>query len=244
MATKKAGRLAIPLGRPGRATSRRFSLSTIVPAEDLTNAHRHLSRRHSDSFTLGSIYCESFLNDFETNVFVDGDLIVRLALVDAFEHASLTVTGKLAAKLFVGADIWAEVGGEADLEYGDGYCLPIGWEGQGDASGQVIRSVHSEQETVDFVAIPANLGGGYLFDGTTFRRPFAGGQYLTCPWGVTMSESACKSRSNNPSLKRSKRIDCAGVKLRPIYARTRIYGRIRSFDASVQLKVTISSYFT
>ncbi len=33
--------------------------------------------------------------------------------------------------------IWAEVGGVADFEYGEGYCLPIGWR---DAARQSIEA--------------------------------------------------------------------------------------------------------
>ena len=98
---------------------------------------------------LGNIRCDNFVNAYDTAVFVDGDLAAQSAIVNGFEHASLTVVGKLSTSLFVGFDIWAEVGRGADMEYGHGYCLPIGWErsGDGDASRQVIRPARSKEET-------------------------------------------------------------------------------------------------
>jgi hypothetical protein len=69
---------------------------------------------------LGDVVCHSFFNEYGKCTFVDGRLEARDLLVNAFEDSALVV-------IFFGEDLWAEVGGNATMEYGYGYCLPIGY---------------------------------------------------------------------------------------------------------------------
>ncbi len=76
---------------------------------------------------LGDVICHSFFNEYGKCTFVDGKLEARDLLVNAFEDSALVVTRHLRTNFFYGEDIWAEVGGSATMEYGEGYCLPIGY---------------------------------------------------------------------------------------------------------------------
>jgi len=72
-------------------------------------------------------------------------------IVNAFEDSSLIVTGSLKTKFFYGKDIWATVGGTADMEYGIGYCLPIGYT---NAAAQAVRPRHDKESSTALLAIP------------------------------------------------------------------------------------------
>ncbi|WP_342362634.1 hypothetical protein [Terrarubrum flagellatum] len=85
---------------------------------------------------LGDVISLSFSSEYGKCVFIDGDLQSRDMIINAFGDSSLIVTGLLTTKFFYGEDIWAEVGDGADIEYGYGYCLPIGYS---DATRQAIR---------------------------------------------------------------------------------------------------------
>jgi len=86
---------------------------------------------------VGNVRCTAFSGHCGKCTFVDGDLNASELILNAYEDSSLVVTGDLKTKLFYGKDIWAEVGGVADFEYGEGYCLPIGWR---DAARQLIEA--------------------------------------------------------------------------------------------------------
>lgn len=77
---------------------------------------------------IGDVKCIAFANDYSKGTIIDGDLTATDLIVNAFEDSGLWVTRNLKTKFFYGVDIWAEVGGRAEMDYGDGYCLPIGYQ--------------------------------------------------------------------------------------------------------------------
>lgn len=85
---------------------------------------------------LGDVVCDAFFNEYGKCSFVDGKLDARELVVNAFGDSALVVTGNLTTNFFYGQDMWVEIGGRASIEYGDGYCLPIGY---GDAAVEAVR---------------------------------------------------------------------------------------------------------
>ena len=91
---------------------------------------------------LGDLICHSFFNEYGKCTFVDGKLDARDLLVNAFGDSSLVVTRHLCTNFFFGEDIWADVGGGASMEYGVGYCLPIGFTA---AAAEAITPRHGRR---------------------------------------------------------------------------------------------------
>lgn len=85
---------------------------------------------------LGDVVCNAFFNEYGKCSFVDGRLEARDLVVNAFGDSALVVTGNLTTNFFYGQDMWAEIGGRASMEYGDGYCLPIGYD---DAAAEAVQ---------------------------------------------------------------------------------------------------------
>lgn len=108
---------------------------------------------------LGNVTCRSLLGGDNVIILVDGHLEAKEAIVNGFEHASLSVMRTLRTKLFVGEDIWAEVGDGAVMEYGCGYCLPLGY---GDAQHQAIGPIKGKAETLAIVSVPPRPTGYFL----------------------------------------------------------------------------------
>jgi hypothetical protein len=97
---------------------------------------------------LGSIRCKAFANHYAKCGFVDGDLEAEDLIVNAYEDCSLIVIGSLKTYYFLGRDIWAEVGAGAVMDYGQGFCLPIGYT---EAPEQVIEPQHDEAVSDDLI---------------------------------------------------------------------------------------------
>jgi len=91
---------------------------------------------------IGNVTCRAFSGHYGKCTFIDGNLNASELVLNAYGDSSLVVTGDLKTKLFHGKDIWAEVGGVADMEYANGYCLPIGYK---DAAKQAIRARSSKK---------------------------------------------------------------------------------------------------
>jgi hypothetical protein len=100
---------------------------------------------------LGDLVCHSFFNEYGKCAFVDGNLDARDLLVAAFGDSALVVTRHLSTNFFYGEDIWAEVGAGATMEYGAGYCLPIGYTA---AAAEAITPNHGEEASLALL----NLG--------------------------------------------------------------------------------------
>ena len=91
---------------------------------------------------LGHVACTSFASGDRKCTFIDGNLETDSLVLNAFDDSALVVTGNLRTHFFYGRDIWAEVGGTAEIHYGDGYCLPIGYT---EAGYQAIKPMHDRE---------------------------------------------------------------------------------------------------
>lgn len=98
---------------------------------------------------MGDVTCNAFANEYGKCSVIDGHLKVRDILLNSFEDSALFVTGDLATRFFFGSDIWAEVGGGATMDYGEGYCLPIGYD---NAAAQAVYPNHGEAESLELLA--------------------------------------------------------------------------------------------
>ncbi len=116
---------------------------------------------------LGHVECDVFANSYGKCAFVDGNLEATELVLNAFADSALSVMGNLRTRFFYGLDIWAEVGGRVEMEYGEGYCLPLGGE---------IRPVHPRHSAdaslalLDF-AHTDDLGPHHLLDAIREGRP-------------------------------------------------------------------------
>jgi hypothetical protein len=97
---------------------------------------------------IGNVSCAAFDGHYGKCTFIDGNLIASEVIMNLYQDSSLVVTGDLKTKLFYGEDMWAEVGGVADFEYGNGYCLPIGYR---NAAGQAIRAHRTNNVSIERV---------------------------------------------------------------------------------------------
>jgi hypothetical protein len=113
---------------------------------------------------LGNVRCRHFISCYDTCSIIDGDLDPSQSLINGFPDSGLWVTGALHTRLFIGFDIWAEVGAGAIMDYGIGYCLPIGYV---DAAAEAINPLHGEEETARIV-VPKPEEGGYGFETKQF----------------------------------------------------------------------------
>ena len=91
---------------------------------------------------VGRVACEVFASHFGKCTLIDGDLDATRLIINAFPDSALVVTGTLRTNFFYGWDIWAEVGGGAEMAFGEGYCLPIGYQ---NAAAEVIEPRHDIQ---------------------------------------------------------------------------------------------------
>ena len=94
---------------------------------------------------IGDVRCRSFSNEYGKVAFIDGDLEAEHLILNSYEDSSLSVTGTLKTYFFHGQDIWATVGIGAFMEYGVGYCLPMGYS---NAEAQAIMPRHDEETSL------------------------------------------------------------------------------------------------
>ncbi len=120
----------------------------------------------------GSVSCRHFISNHGACGFIDGDLSARESVINGFADSSLSITGILTTRLFIGCDIWAEVGAGAQMDYGVGYCLPIGYR---DAEAEAIQPRHSEAETAR-VVVPRRKADGYLLASEPFAKLIRAGK--------------------------------------------------------------------
>jgi hypothetical protein len=113
---------------------------------------------------VGDVRCRHFIGYYDSCSIVDGDLDARQSVINGFSDSGLWVTGALRTRLFIGFDIWAEVGAGAVMDYGIGYCLPIGYS---DAAEEAINPLHDEEETAR-VVVPKPAESGYGFEAKQF----------------------------------------------------------------------------
>lgn len=111
---------------------------------DLANPYDEGFDEGGQFIVLGNVRCRAFINEYGKVSMVDGALEASDVVVNDFEDSALVVIGDLRTRFFQGLDLWAEVGGSAFMEYGDGYCLPIGYS---DATAQAMLPRHGEVES-------------------------------------------------------------------------------------------------
>jgi hypothetical protein len=125
------------------------AINTLIIGDLIVNGLVDLHCPDADSgglfIVFGNVICNVLANDFNKAAIIDGDLIARDLIVNNFDDSGLWVTGNLKTKFFYGLDIWAEVGGTAAMRYGNGFCLPIGWNDEGpgaNAADHTIEPLH------------------------------------------------------------------------------------------------------
>jgi hypothetical protein len=123
---------------------------------------------------IGDVDCRHFIGNYGVCSFIDGDLAATDCILNGYSDSALSVMGTLRTRLFIGADIWAEVGCGAIMEYGVGYCLPIG---NASPQEQAIRPLHSEAETADLV-LPEPQREGYLLRPEPFADRIRAGRQI------------------------------------------------------------------
>jgi hypothetical protein len=118
---------------------------------------------------LGDVTCTAFANEAGKVTFIDGDIHARDLLINAFGDSSLVVMGALKTRFFYGRDIWAEVGGDVSIDYGEGYCLPIGYR---DAAAEAIMPKHDETSSLALL----NFEDLEILNGSEIRRALREGR--------------------------------------------------------------------
>jgi hypothetical protein len=126
-------------------TFRAPAFNTLVLGDVFVEGLVDLDDGHDEGglfVALGHVECNSFANTYGKCAFVDGSLEATELVLNAFSDSSLTVIKNLRTRFFYGLDIWAEVGGRIEMDYGEGYCLPIGYR---DAARQAIHPRHGSR---------------------------------------------------------------------------------------------------
>jgi hypothetical protein len=73
-----------------------------------------------DLLIFGNVTCENFSSSDYHHIMILGDLMVEKVLLNSFMKSALTVYGNLKARYFHGLDIWANVGGQVEIEHCNG----------------------------------------------------------------------------------------------------------------------------
>lgn len=121
---------------------------------------------------LGNVMFRHFIGEYGKCSFIDGDLEAHQSVMNGFGDSSLCVIGGLSTRLFIGCDIWAEVGAGAVMDYGVGYCLPAGYE---NAAQEAIVPRHDEAATARILRAPPRPEG-YLFAVDQFTQDIRAGR--------------------------------------------------------------------
>lgn len=109
---------------------------------------------------IGNVRCRHFIGEVDAAVFIDGDLRADEAVLVGYSDSTFVVVGTLRARLFIGNDIWALVGDGAVLDYGIGYCAPLGSDG----APRIGEPRHGEAATIRALLPEPATDGGYPFD--------------------------------------------------------------------------------
>lgn len=111
----------------------------------------------------GNVRCGRVDHDWGSILFVTGDLIAREWVFAAREDSALAIGGDFRTPIFVGADLWASVGGGIEMEWGYGYAVPLAWSA--DAYGAPrIEPRHGWRE----LALKLGIGGNSIRDEESF----------------------------------------------------------------------------
>jgi hypothetical protein len=102
---------------------------------------------------LGNVTCRAFNNDWGKVTLIDGNLAASELVISCYDDSTLVVTRDLKTRFFYGRGIWAEVGGVAEMEYGKGHCLPIGYR---NAAQEAIRPRHDAETSMALLTVVEN----------------------------------------------------------------------------------------
>ena len=86
----------------------------------------------------GDVRCGSIDHDWGSILFVTGDAIVADWVYTAREDAAFVVGGDFRTPIFIGADIWAAVGGTVEMDYGYGYAVELAWFADAYGAPQIL----------------------------------------------------------------------------------------------------------
>lgn len=135
---------------PGHFTAPGFY--TLILGNLVVDGHVSLQNPNDKGFdegglfvVIGDVRCRSFSNEYGKVTFIDGDLEADDLILNSHEDSGLIVIGTLKTYFFYGVDMAAEVGSGAIMEYGVGYCRPIG---SLDTEPEVIMPRHGEETSL------------------------------------------------------------------------------------------------
>lgn len=74
---------------------------------------------------IGDLHCDSLINDWASILIVTGNCTARSWTFAAREDAAFVVGGDFTTPIFIGMDIWVNVGGTAQMQAGQGYALNL-----------------------------------------------------------------------------------------------------------------------
>jgi len=97
----------------------------------------------------GDLHCSQLINDWASLIIVTGDCTVTDWTFIAREDSAFIVGGDFTTPFFVGADIWASVGGRAEMDAGYGYALDL------NSGGPVVRPAKGWHESALQLGLPA-----------------------------------------------------------------------------------------
>jgi hypothetical protein len=124
---------------------------TLVIGNLIVDGHVSLQNPYEEMdglfVVIGDVRCRSFSNEYGKLAFIDGNLEAKDLILNSYEDSTLSVTGTLRTYFFYGRYNWAEVGIGAFMEYGVGYCLPLGYSNE----AQVIRPRHDEETSLSLL---------------------------------------------------------------------------------------------
>jgi hypothetical protein len=158
---------------PRRFSPPAFNMLLIgdLIVDGMVDAHYDSADEGGGFIVAGNVTCDIFANDYAKATLIDGDLNASELILNAYEDSGLWVTGNLKTNFFFGEDVWAEVGGKAEMAYGRGYCLPIGYS---QASRQAMRP----RDDVATSLHQLNLADTIALDPALFKKMLARGDQL------------------------------------------------------------------
>jgi len=101
-------------------------------------------------FVTNAVECDFFSNYYGKLTVIGGNLHAKKIINNEFYDAALVVKKNLKTEYFHGVDIWAEVGGSITMSYGNGYCLPIGYD---NPSKQHIKPQYDKAVSKAFLGV-------------------------------------------------------------------------------------------
>ncbi len=96
-------------------------------------------------FITGNVIGDYFSNGYSKLVMINGSLTINKILNTEFENSCLVVKKNLTTEYFHGIDIWADVKGKIDIDYGWGYC--------NDKNNNIIQPKNNLDKSLKFLNV-------------------------------------------------------------------------------------------